>query len=106
MGLPVYFDVRMVGGRHFITHMVGVLMARKYWSQVELDYLEKHYGKMQTSELSAALCRSPDSIYRKAKELELTIEAPGRPRKSIFDHCRKNSRMYKFDQLLKGAISG
>lgn len=80
-------------------------MLCKNWNQKELDFLERNYKRMETRELALIMKRSAGAIYRKARELELTSGTPGRPKKSVFEQCRKNSRIYKFDQLLRSAAA-
>lgn len=65
----------------------------KKWSEKEINFLKKNYGKMNTQALSLKLNRSIDSIKKKAGRLNIKFEKISRSKinkENIFN--KKNSR--------------
>lgn len=52
-------------------------MTYKYWTDKEIDYLRKHYGKITVTEIMRTIPRSRKSIEKKAVKLGLKSKTKG-----------------------------
>jgi hypothetical protein len=54
--------------------MTTIKRVHKKWTEEDDDFMRKNYGKMQTDEIKKALGRSLNSLYQRARQLELDAQ--------------------------------
>lgn len=70
---------------------------RRYpWTSFEIDYMEKNYRHYTTLDIAKKLDRGVQSVYQKARQLELTKSAKTKTLTGILREIAKRARKHDY----------